>query len=103
LRRQGLDDHAATKQLEGVSVAARNELLFTHGINFNELPTWHRRGIGLYARDQETTGVDPRDGSAVTLTRRVVVTDLELPMKDAYDAFVRAIVTAQGASAPRRT
>jgi tRNA(His) guanylyltransferase len=102
LRRQGLDDHTATKQLEGVSVAARNELLFAHGINFNEVPTWHRRGIGLYAREQETAGVDPRDGSAVTITRRVVVTDFELPMKDAYDAFIRGLVTSQGAPSPPR-
>src|SRR3954447_22661573 len=46
LRRQGLDDHAATQKLKGVSVADRNELLFASGINFNDLPTWQRRGIG---------------------------------------------------------
>ena len=95
LRRQGLDDVAATRKLEGVSVSARNELLFAHGINFNEVPVWHRRGVGLYFRDREAPGVDPRDGSAITLTRRALVTDFELPMKDAYDGFVRALVTTQ--------
>ena len=95
LRRQGLDDVAATRKLEGVSVSARNELLFAHGINFNEVPVWQRRGVGLSFRDHEAPGVDPRDGSAVTITRRGLVTDLQLPMKDAYDAFVRDVVTDQ--------
>lgn len=95
LRRQGLDDVAATRKLEGVSVAARNELLFAHGINFNELPIWHRRGVGLYYRDEQTPGTDPRDGSAITITRRALHVDFALPMKEAYDAFVRRLVTDQ--------
>jgi tRNA(His) guanylyltransferase len=82
LRRQGLDDHAATLKLSGVSVAERNELLFQNGINFNELPLWQRRGIGIYWQEGATA-------------RRTLVIDRELPMKDAYDAFVRAIVLAQ--------
>jgi len=77
LRRQGLDDDAATRQLRGVSVAERNELLFRHGVNFNDVPAWQKRGVGLYRRD----GV-PR-------------VDLELPMKAEFDALVRRIVTDQ--------
>jgi tRNA(His) guanylyltransferase len=95
LRRQGLDDVEATRKLEGVSVAARNELLFANGINFNELPIWERRGIGVYYRATSEPGIDPRDGSSTTVTRRALYTDLELPMKESYDAFVRGIVTAQ--------
>lgn len=95
LRRQGATDVEATKQLEGVSVAARNELLFANGINFNELPIWHRRGIGLYFESSEEPSVDPRDGSRTLVTRRALRTDFALPMKEDYDAFVRAIVIAQ--------
>jgi tRNA(His) guanylyltransferase len=95
LRRQGLDDAAATKKLEGVSVAARNELLFANGINFNELPTWQRRGIGLYFVERTLEAVDPRDGSPTTTTKRQLEVDLELPMKEAYDAFVRDVLTRQ--------
>lgn len=95
LRGQGLSDADATKRLEGVSVAARNELLFQHGIQFNELPLWHRRGVAVYGRDVEVATIDPRDGSERTTTRRALRVDLELPMKDDYDAFVRRIVTDQ--------
>lgn len=95
LRGQGLDDHAATQRLSGVSVAARNELLFRHGVNFNDVPAWQKRGIGLRWEEAPETGVDPRTGAAVTRSRsRLAVID-ELPMKDAYDAFVRGIVEAQ--------
>jgi tRNA(His) 5'-end guanylyltransferase len=93
LRRQGLTDAAATRQLEGVSVSARNELLFQNGINFNELPTWQRRGIGLYFRDIELPAIDPRDGSATTSIKRRVHVDLELPMKDAYDDLIRGFLS----------
>ncbi len=96
LRGQGLTDAAATAQLEGVSVAARNELLFHHGINFNELPIWQRRGIGLYFTSEPTVTRDPRDGSEVHGTKRRLHVDLELPMKEAYDQFVRDLVSGQG-------
>lgn len=95
LRGQGRDDATATRELEGVSVASRNELLFANGINFNELPIWQRRGVGVYFRASEEPGTDPRDGSTTTVTRRALYTDLSLPMKESYDAFVRDIVTTQ--------
>ena len=30
-----------------MSVSQKNELLFQAGINFNDLPTWQKRGIGF--------------------------------------------------------
>lgn len=95
LRRQGRSDQEATRELSGVSVAGRNELLFQNGINFNDLPTWEKRGIGTYWEDVTTEGTNPHTGAPQVSTRRRVVVDLELPMKDAYDAFVRRIVDRQ--------
>lgn len=95
LRRQGLDDHAATQELRGVSVAQGNELLFKHGINFNELPSWQKRGIGALWEDVERVGTDPRTGAQVLSSRRRIALQWELPMKNDYDAFVRRIVEAQ--------
>jgi tRNA(His) guanylyltransferase len=95
LRRQGLDDNAATQQLRGVSVAERNELLFRAGINFNDVPAWEKRGIGVLWEDEEHAGIDPRTGAATASTRRRMVVSYELPMKNEYDAFVRKIVERQ--------
>ncbi|MBI5538404.1 MAG: guanylyltransferase [Deltaproteobacteria bacterium] len=95
LRRQGLDDHTATQQLKGASVADRNELLFQNGINFNDLPAWQKRGIGALWESYERPAIDPRTGTEVISTRRRVVIQTELPMGEQYDAFVRGIVERQ--------
>ena len=95
LRRQGLDDHAATEQLKGVSVAERNELLFRGGINFNEVPTWHRRGIAVRWIEVPETGVNPKTGAAVTNLKRRAIVDYDLPMKADFDDLVRGIVQRQ--------
>lgn len=89
LRSQGLTDREATQRLEGKSVADRNEFLFQNGIQFNDLPAWHKRGMGLYFRDVEHVGKDGRDGSQVVTTRRRLHVDGELPLGLAYTDFVR--------------
>lgn len=95
LRRQGLDDHAATQQLKGVSVADRNELLFRAGVNFNDLPSWQKRGMAVLWRDEEEVGIDPRTGGPHTSMRRRAIVEMELPMKSAFDELVRGIVRRQ--------
>lgn len=95
LRRQGLDDHTATEQLKGASVADRNELLFRAGINFNEVPAWQKRGVGVLWEHAEHIGTNPKTGAEVRGTRRRAVVQYELPLKADFDAFVRAIVERQ--------
>lgn len=95
LRGHGLDEKAATQRLQGVSVADRNELLFRHGVNFNDVPAWQKRGVGALWEEAPRAAVDPRTGAEVAGVRRRLVVRDELPMKDAYDAFVRGIVEAQ--------
>jgi tRNA(His) guanylyltransferase len=95
LRRQGLDDHAATEQLKGASVADRNEMLFRAGINFNDVPAWQRRGIGVLWQDEPHVGENPKTGAPVTTTRRRAVVTYDLPMKTEFDELVRRIVDRQ--------
>ena len=79
----------ATGALSGLSVAQKNELLFQHGINFNDLPLWQRRGVGLFWNDYDRAAVNPITGEAVVARRRRIRRELELPMKDAYSDFLR--------------
>lgn len=95
LRKDGLGVNDATAQLEGRSVADKNELLFQHGINFNDLPLWQRRGMGLYWEDYGKPAVNPITGQEVVARRRRICRNLELPMKDAYSDFVRQIAGAE--------
>ena len=53
LRKEGMDARSATAALEGKSIAYKNELLFSRGINFDRLPAWQKRGIGVYWADIE--------------------------------------------------
>lgn len=79
----------ATRRLEGLDSAAKNELLFERGINFNDVPAWQRRGIGAYWARVDAEGRDPRSGETRRTSRRRLKLDLELPMKGEYLAFVR--------------
>lgn len=92
LRRDGLSKQAATDQLTGKSVAFKNELLFQHGINFNDLPAWQRRGAGVYYTSRTKEGFNPLTNERVTAERRVLFTDLELPFGDKYREFVLDLI-----------
>lgn len=91
LRRSGLDATAAAQALLGRSVAEKNELLFQHGLNFNELPAWQKRGIGVYWETWAKSGQDPRSGATVTTTRRRLILDDDLPRGEAYDVLIRRL------------
>lgn len=94
LRSAGDSVAAATSALEGMSVAEKNELLFRRGINFNELPLWQRRGIGVAWETYEKAGENPKTGERTMSRRRRLVPLMELPMKDEYTDFMRGIVEA---------
>lgn len=59
LRGKGQSVQQATNYLHGRTVAEKNELLFQHGINFNALPNWQKRGVGLYWESFEREGFNP--------------------------------------------
>ncbi len=92
LRKAGESARSATAILDGQSVAFKNELLFQHGINFNELPTWQRRGTGLYWENYEKQGYNPVQEKEVVTKRRRVKVDEELPMKEAYETFISCLL-----------
>ena len=85
LRGDGETARKATSIMEGLSVADKNELLFQHGINFNELPNWQKRGIGLYWEEYQKEGYNPVKDETVFTMRRRIKRELNLPMKDDYN------------------
>lgn len=92
LRRDAKNERRATAMLSGRSVADKNELLFQYGINFNDLPNWQKRGVGLYWESYQKKAVNRKTGEQVTATRRRIVRNLDLPMRDEYDQFVRKML-----------
>ncbi|MDM8549417.1 tRNA(His) guanylyltransferase Thg1 family protein [Desulfobacterales bacterium HSG2] len=91
LRKSGKRPAEASEFLLNMSVADKNELLFQKGINFNTLPNWQKRGVGIYWETYEKEGYNPVTCESVTAIRNRLKVDLELPMKDAYGEFIRKI------------
>jgi tRNA(His) 5'-end guanylyltransferase len=94
-RKQGLSAREATARHAGQSTAHKNEFLFQHGINFNELPSWQKRGVGVYWETYEKDALNPQTNEPVTAIRKRLKVDLELPMKDDYSDFVDGFVCSK--------
>ncbi len=92
LRRKGIGAEQVAHQLLGRDSGELNELLFREGINFNDLPAWQRRGVGLYWEMTPKEGYDPMRHQTVTTLRRRIKIDFELPVRAAYDDFVRVLL-----------
>ncbi len=90
LRKQGKPVKEATQFLVGKTTSHKNELLFLHGVNFGRLPSWQKRGVGLFWENYEKTGMNPKTGESTKAIRRRVSVELELAMKEEYEEFIRA-------------
>ena len=92
LRQSGQTAGQATATLEKQSSAFKHELLFQHGLNFNDLPLWQRRGTGLYWQEYAKSGYNPIRQEAVMTQRRRIKVDETLPMKADYRAFMTQLL-----------
>jgi len=93
LRKSNYTAAAAANEIKGLTMAEKNELLFIKGkINFNDLPQWQKRGIGLYWVSKEVFGHNPKTNESVKTIRRKLFIDYELKMKDEYGAFILNLI-----------
>ncbi len=94
LRKAGASVAEGTAALEGQGVAAKNELLFQRGINFNNLPLWQRRGTGVYWQTFQREGFNPKRAEKVLVTRRRIKIDRELPMGEEHGALIGQLLAS---------
>ena len=93
LRKDGESPVTATEKLDKLSVSDKNELLYQQaGVNFNDLPNWQKRGVGLYWESYHKESINPLTEEKVLAKRRKIKIDMELPMKDDYSEFVRNLI-----------
>jgi tRNA(His) 5'-end guanylyltransferase len=93
LRNDGKSMADATTAMHRMTPAQKNETLFQHGINFNDLPLWQRRGTGAYFETIEKSGYDHHRQVETTYQRRKLKVNEELPMKDQYATFLQSLLT----------
>lgn len=87
LRGGGVDEDEAGRRVAGLSRRDRHEVLHGYGLNFNDLPAWRRRGIGLW-------WADPPEGARGP--RRTIVDDA-LPRGELHLALLRDRLRDAGA------
>jgi tRNA(His) guanylyltransferase len=92
LREDNFSVGEATRKIERMTTGNKNELLFQYGVNFNELPNWQKRGIGVYWKSVRKEGINPKNGETVLVDRRELVADFELPMRDEYNQYVSELI-----------
>ena len=95
LREAGLSPKQADAQLLGKTVAEKNELLFRHGINFNDLPGWQKRGTLVYWESFEKVGHNPVTGEATTTTRQRLKVDFNIPTRDELAPFIETCLPSK--------
>ncbi|MGM9868095.1 MAG: tRNA(His) guanylyltransferase Thg1 family protein [Sodaliphilus sp.] len=93
LRKNGVSAANAQKQLSGISNSKKNEILFERGINYNNLPTWQKRGVGIYFRNEQREGYNPIANKTTLCTRRVLYIDTDLPIGQAYSTYIARLIT----------
>ena len=93
LRKVGLSASAAQKRMSGISNSEKNELLFDRGINYNDLPLWQKRGVGVYFQNEERKGFNPKTKKETVCVRRVLHLEEELPIGEEYSRMIREIVS----------
>ena len=94
LRKNGESANEATNTLSGRSVAYKNELLYQNGINFDTIPNWQKRGVGIFWDTFEKIGINPITEEEEVAERRELKVDYDLPLGREYRDYIGEIIEA---------
>jgi tRNA(His) guanylyltransferase len=92
LRQARINEEEATRLLAGRDSNHQKNLLSDYGIDFDQVPLWQRRGIGLYWQSYEKPGYDPVKHEAVLAQRRKIKCQLKLPSANAYSELLQGML-----------
>lgn len=95
LRKLGLSATEVQARISGISNSEKNKILFSNGINYNDLPSWQKRGVGLFFRDETKQGFNPKTRETTTCVRRVLHLEEELPIGERYSDMLRRLIDSQ--------
>ena len=95
LRQKGMSPQEATGMIEGQSVSFKNELLFQNGVNYDALPSWQKRGVGIWWTDVEKEGYNPVKQESMLTTRRSLHVEYELPLRQEYADLIGGFLNLQ--------
>ena len=70
----------------------KNELLFSRGINFDKLPLWQKRGVGIYWGEIEKAGYNPIKNIEEKAIRRDLKVDMNLELGEKYGSLIEKLL-----------
>lgn len=92
LRADGLSANDAQQRISGISNAQKHKLLCNHGIDFDDLPLWQKRGVGMYYTDVHKEGYNPVTKQSTQCIRRVLRVEEKLPQGAVYATLLSQIL-----------
>lgn len=95
LRKEGVPAYEADKRMSGISNSDKNEILFERGINYNDLPLWQKRGVGMYYHNETREGFNPVTNEKTSYIRRALHVDMDLPIGQEYSNLIESIINNQ--------
>ena len=91
LRKNGFNAKQTTETIEKMSQSDKNELLFQYGINYNNLPSWQKRGVGVLNKEIKKQGFNPFIKESVVYLRNELFVENELATRESYRTFLKEI------------
>lgn len=92
MRKEGVSAADAERRLSGISNSEKNEILLERGINYNNLPLWQKRGVGMYYRNETREGFNPVTKETTSYTRRALHVEMDLSIGQEYSSLIETIV-----------
>ena len=94
LVREGIPPDEVAGRLSGMRSEELHEFMFSRGLNLAKTPSWQRRGVLVYRREELRPGCDPRTGEPAEAVRRAVTIERDLPVFSSPEgrAFLEAIL-----------
>ncbi|NHQ85041.1 guanylyltransferase [Iodobacter sp. HSC-16F04] len=93
LRKEGLSKSKSNSLIESKSSEEKKNILLNRGIDFENLPLWQKRGVGLYWDQEEIKGYNPIKNTETISNRTVIKTELELASHEEYSKFMDRLLT----------
>lgn len=94
LLKKGFSPSSTSQALHGKRTEEKVAMLAGFGIDYNTLSLWQKRGTGAYWEETERLGLDLLTNQEVSVSRRTLTHNEELPVRDEYSAFIRSILEA---------
>lgn len=91
MRKNGHTARQATSAMKEKDRTWKHDFLHGFDINFNDLPTWQRRGVGVYTEEYEHIGHNPLINEDVPCVRRRGTSNYDLPLGEEYRSFLAVL------------